>query len=113
MPPRINPEARTAVLRRSGGRCERCGHRGNRANWEMHLHHLTYERFHRELPEDLILLCLACHSAAHDGRTFHTRAEQQADRRRRASVGWRDMEARARKELANAAKRIDRRYRRA
>lgn len=31
----------------------------------LEVHHLTYERLGREHPDDLIVLCPACHAAAH------------------------------------------------
>lgn len=43
-----------------GARCEICD-----ANEPLNLHHRTYERFGRELDDDLILLCLACHDGVH------------------------------------------------
>ena len=46
-------------------RCERCG-----ATDELHVHHLTYERFGGdELLTDLQVLCRDCPNMAH-GRTF-------------------------------------------
>lgn len=53
--------ARSAPVRwRSGGRCERC------RRWRAReVHHLTYRRIFRELPEDLIHLCVGCHERMH------------------------------------------------
>lgn len=33
--------------------------------YRLEVHHLTYARLGRELPDDLIVLCPACHAAAH------------------------------------------------
>lgn len=42
-------------------RCERCGHPN-----QLQVHHRTYERLGCEwMPEDLEVLCDACHSAHH------------------------------------------------
>jgi hypothetical protein len=43
---------------------------------DAHLHHLTYQRQGNELPEDVQLICLPCHSAAHHGKEFLPLAEQ-------------------------------------
>jgi hypothetical protein len=33
--------------------------------YRLEVHHLSYERLGHELPDDLIVLCPACHAAAH------------------------------------------------
>lgn len=111
MAPRILPEARKAAHARARGRCEWCGTRGNRLNWELHVHHLTYARFHKERPEDLVVLCLDCHSKAHDGRTFHTRAEryeisQRRKAKRKGRGKWDAQEIQARLALAANTRRL-------
>lgn len=73
-----------AVWRRAKGRCERCGKKVDRANWEAHVHHRIYRGHGRELLDDLELRCLACHTAWHPKRTFLTKAEQQAKPTRRS-----------------------------
>lgn len=50
---------RELVLNRDQHMCTRC-----HAPAE-HVHHLTYERWQHELPEDLTSLCRACHEAEH------------------------------------------------
>lgn len=52
--------AAEAVRKRSGGTCERC-----HVRTATHLHHLTYERASRELPADLLHLCVFCHAKEH------------------------------------------------
>ena len=41
-------------------RCEHCG-----LIRSFHLHHITYVRLGRELPEDVRLLCVPCHERFH------------------------------------------------
>lgn len=45
------------VKARSGGNCERCKH-----SKAAHVHHRTYIRKYREVPGDLIHLCVGCHN---------------------------------------------------
>jgi hypothetical protein len=47
------------MLRSADYRCERCGSPGDARSLEVH--HLTYERLGRELPEDLMVVCWPCH----------------------------------------------------
>jgi hypothetical protein len=53
-----------AIRRRAGGRCERC----NKRTRYLEVHHLTYERFGRELLTDLQGLCKPCHNLADEER---------------------------------------------
>lgn len=46
---------------RSGKKCQLCNREG-----VLHVHHRTYERVGKELPEDLICLCGDCHEKFHD-----------------------------------------------
>ena len=55
---------RRLKLEFAGHRCERCG-----ATDDLHVHHLTYDRFGHENLTDLQVLCKPCHQTAH-GRTF-------------------------------------------
>jgi len=48
------------VIRFRGEACEYCGRLER-----LELHHLSYERLGRELPEDVVLLCSVCHQRAH------------------------------------------------
>jgi hypothetical protein len=43
-----------------GEKCERCG-----SSCYLQVHHLTYDRLFKELPEDLEILCAGCHKAEH------------------------------------------------
>jgi hypothetical protein len=54
---------RSKVMRRAGGVCEGCGDRR-----PTQVHHLTYERFGREMLFDVAAVCDACHEAIHEGR---------------------------------------------
>jgi len=60
---------RPTVIRRAGGRCERCQQRTRR----FEVHHLTYVRFGRELLIDLQALCEPCHKIADAERRRWTR----------------------------------------
>jgi hypothetical protein len=55
-------------LAATGHRCERCG----RLNVRLCLHHKTYARFGRELPNDVLLLCCQCHRPADQKRRAMT-----------------------------------------
>lgn len=46
-----------------GNKCEECG--SHREDVILHAHHLTYERFGNELPEDIQVLCVPCHEKKH------------------------------------------------
>jgi 5-methylcytosine-specific restriction endonuclease McrA len=52
-------QKRAAALNRAQYRCEICGF----SKWSrtLEVHHKTYERFQRELPGDLIVVCKECH----------------------------------------------------
>lgn len=61
-------------------RCERCG-----SQWQLHVHHLTYERFGgQELLSDLEVLCRACHRAEHKTGPLGERKKALARQRRYA-----------------------------
>ncbi len=55
---------RRLKLEFAGHRCEKCG-----ATDELHVHHLTYDRFGHENLTDLQVLCRDCHETVH-GRKF-------------------------------------------
>ena len=50
---------RKQIIKRDNGICQYCGEKGN------DVHHLTYERFKKELLSDLILVCRPCHEKIH------------------------------------------------
>ena len=55
---------RFEVLKRSGGRCERCGYRP----WKrgvLQVHHKTYDNVGHETVDDLICVCAKCHMELH------------------------------------------------
>lgn len=57
---------REDALERARYECEECGmHKGAR---RLEVHHLTYERFKNERPEDLKVLCEKCHPKANKER---------------------------------------------
>ena len=54
-------ELKLDLLIKRGYKCEKCG----ADDKIIHAHHLTYERFMNELPEDIQLLCIVCHKNHH------------------------------------------------
>lgn len=52
------------IIQTRGAKCERCGQERKQFRY-LHVHHLTYERLFKEEPEDLEILCAACHRAEH------------------------------------------------
>jgi 5-methylcytosine-specific restriction endonuclease McrA len=52
---------RQGIIVARGKKCEVCGDK----NGGLHLHHLSYKRMGEELPEDVQLLCRACHQLQH------------------------------------------------
>ncbi len=71
-------EKREAAFRRCGGICEGC-----KSAPATEIHHVTYERFKRELPGDLAALCHACHRKADERQRVEKEIERQESRRRR------------------------------
>ena len=51
---------REAALRRAGHRCHLCGH-----DRRLEVHHRDYETIGSERVEDLVVLCLLCHTRHH------------------------------------------------
>ena len=74
------------VRKRAGGCCERCGERTRR----LEVHHLTYERFGRELLADLQALCKPCHDIADAERKRWTRNRwwSMGDADDKAEIAW-------------------------
>lgn len=57
---------RRAFLLEQGARCQGCDTpRAELPKGSLHVHHRTYVRLGRELPEDLAALCLDCHKKVH------------------------------------------------
>ncbi len=61
---------REFILKRSNGKCERCGKKAN------YVHHKTYERVGYEQPEDLMAVCKSCHGLEHSENPGLTIVEQ-------------------------------------
>ena len=59
--------AKSVAMRRARWMCEHVDFNGNRCCSCLNLdaHHLTYERFGNELPEDLMILCRTHHIELH------------------------------------------------
>jgi 5-methylcytosine-specific restriction endonuclease McrA len=64
---------RRQALLRADFTCARC-----RATTRLQVHHVTYQRLGDEWPDDLEVLCAACHHAAHFA--LRNRAAQRAER---------------------------------
>lgn len=64
-------EKRSEALARSGGFCERCGAQAEK----LEVHHLTYDRFGKELLSDLLVCCVPCHDGADVERKMHHAAK--------------------------------------
>lgn len=60
-----------AAIERAGGQCQKCGI----SKWtkKLEVHHVTYERFKNERPEDLMVLCPDCHKEEDKKRQAGTR----------------------------------------
>ncbi len=54
-------QIRQKILERDGYKCRICG-----ANYNLHIHHLTYKRLYDENKDDLITVCESCHKAYHE-----------------------------------------------
>jgi 5-methylcytosine-specific restriction endonuclease McrA len=57
-------DTRRKALERAGRRCQLCG-----SQYELQVHHNTYENRGNEQPQDLIVLCRSCHSRHHEKTT--------------------------------------------
>lgn len=57
-------QLRQEVLRRAGGRCEKCGYQPWKPNG-LQVHHLTYSNVGNEKLDDLIVVCPRCHMELH------------------------------------------------
>lgn len=56
-------QKRNDALERANNKCSECG-----SEHDLHVHHLTYKRLGRELPEDLQVLCADCHAIVHEDK---------------------------------------------
>ena len=54
-------QTRRRALKSAGYKCQLCG----TDNVELHVHHKTYDNIGEEKPDDLIVLCKACHEKQH------------------------------------------------
>lgn len=59
---------RVAAIEQAGNRCSRCGFTPKSLR-QLHVHHLTYERFGHETLDDVAVLCRECHAMLHKART--------------------------------------------
>ena len=75
-------EKRRACKKRAGFKCEDCGG----ANLLLEAHHLTYEHWGAELPEELRALCQRCHARRHNGRWVKSEAKKRRKTLRAAGL---------------------------
>ena len=54
-------QTRRRALKSAGYKCQLCGTDGV----QLHVHHKTYDNIGEEKPDDLIVLCKACHKKQH------------------------------------------------
>ena len=71
-------EKRMAAFKRCGCICEGC-----KSATATEIHHVTYERFKRELPGDLAALCHACHVLADERQRTEKEIAIRESRKRR------------------------------
>jgi len=77
---------RTEALRRAGYRCEKCKiHNSVR---RLDVHHLNYEHFKNERPEDLIVVCAECHFKADRERERKVAIENSSKLEHARFNGW-------------------------
>ena len=68
-------QRRYRAIERAGERCQGCGI----SKWSVTLevHHMTYDRFKNEHPDDLIVLCPDCHKQADKKRQLQANLDNQ------------------------------------
>jgi hypothetical protein len=59
---------RKVAIDRSRGYCENCG-----AKSRLEVHHVTYDRFGQEDPNDLLAVCVPCHQVMDRDRQFENK----------------------------------------
>lgn len=72
-------KTRAEAIVRAGGACEICGCRGR-----LEVHHESYKRLWKEIPDDLFVLCDVCHRMYHDtvsDRERRTFRQEERERR--------------------------------
>ena len=79
-------QRRYKAIQKAGERCQRCG----LSKWSVALevHHLTYERFKGEHPDDLIVLCPDCHKNADKERQYRTNQNNERKLDQARFTGW-------------------------
>ncbi|PKN71233.1 MAG: hypothetical protein CVU54_02085 [Deltaproteobacteria bacterium HGW-Deltaproteobacteria-12] len=77
---------RKEALERVDHKCQKCGH----TQWsrKLNVHHLTYERFMNELPEDLKVVCTICHKIEDEKRALETAKRNYAKFQDARFDGW-------------------------
>jgi len=69
---------RVAAFKKYGGICEGC-----KSAPATEIHHLTYKRFKRELPGDIVALCHSCHVKADERQHTEKEIALRESRKRR------------------------------
>jgi 5-methylcytosine-specific restriction endonuclease McrA len=69
---------RAAAFKKCCGICEDC-----KSSTATEIHHLTYERFKRELPGDIVALCHSCHVKADERQRTEKEIALRESRKRR------------------------------
>ena len=80
---------RDEILTTRGRKCEVCG----KTEGEMHVHHLHYQNFRHEKPEDVQVICRGCHNLHHFGVQEPTKERKAAQNFARL-LKWEDQKNR-------------------
>ena len=75
-----------AAMARAGENCERCG--CSKLSRRLEVHHVNYDRFKNEFPEDLQVLCVACHEKADAERRARVSREKASRAHSARLDGW-------------------------
>lgn len=77
---------RVQALERTGYKCEECGM--SKYTVKLEVHHLHYDRFKKERPEDLIVVCEKCHKKKDRQRERETIVKNYAKLQDARLDGW-------------------------
>lgn len=77
---------REGALKRAGYKCQKCG--VSKWSAKLEVHHLHYETFGKERPQDLLVVCLKCHAAEDEKREQRTERRQAQKLHDARLEGW-------------------------